>query len=47
MTRYNIKVIPTAGYNMYIFRDMRIYRKLFNANSKWLIKLPKMNAAGF
>jgi len=38
--------ISTAGYDMYIFRDMRIYRRLFNAGSGFLIYLPNMNTAG-
>jgi len=46
MGRYNIKIISTAGGNMYIFKDMRVYKRLFNANSGWLMRLPSMNTAG-
>ena len=41
-----IKVIATAGCNMYIFTDMKVYRRLFNANSEWLMVLPNMETAG-
>jgi len=46
MERYNIKVISTAGDNMYIFIDVRVYKRLFSANSGWLMRLPSMNTAG-
>ena len=46
MGRYYFKVISTAGGNMYIFRDMRVYRRLFNANSGWLMRMPSMSTAG-
>lgn len=41
-----IKVISTAGDNMYMFTNMRVYKRLFNANSGWLMRLPSMNTAG-
>ncbi|MCK4328300.1 hypothetical protein KAX02_00500 [candidate division WOR-3 bacterium] len=41
-----IKIISTAGNDMYVFTDMRVYRRLFNANSDILIYLPNMNTAG-
>ena len=46
MFRNYCEIMQTAGGVMYIFYDMRIYRKLFNANSGILMELPRMDTAG-
>ena len=46
MEKYYYKVIPTAGGSLVIFRDWRVYRRLFNANSGLVMRLPNMSAAG-
>ena len=43
---YYCRVIPTAGGNLYMFRNMEVYRRLFSANTELLMILPKMNIAG-
>jgi len=44
------KVISTAGDNMYVFRNWRVfcmyYRSLYSANSGIVIILSNMNTAG-
>lgn len=40
------RIISTAGDDIYIFKNMRLYKRLFSANSGILLYLPNMTSAG-